>query len=220
MHASWSFLEIQKFLPFLLKGAWLTCQLSLLSFALSLGAGLALAMLRRSRSALVRWPVAFFVDVVRGTPILVLLFFVYYALPDFHIDLGEFMSGIVGLGVAYSVYTSEVYRGGFEAVDRGQVEAAQALGFSRRQAFFVVVLPQALRATLPALTNDFIALFKDSSLVSAIAMSELTKSAQILVTATHRGVEVYTLCAALYLAMSLPLAWLAHRTARRLGVHV
>jgi polar amino acid transport system substrate-binding protein len=156
-----------------------------------------------------------YVEVFRGTPVLLQLFVIYYGLASV-LPLPPWLAAILGLGLNYAAYEAEIYRAGLAAVPRGQLEAAWALGMSTPVALRRVVLPQALRIALPGMTNDFIALLKDSSLVSVITVVELTKRMTIAAVDLRGWLAPGLLCAALYFAMSYPLSRLARRLERRL----
>lgn len=208
---------LRSFLPNLLKGAGATIVLSVISMSLAIGLGILLALARLYAPLPARFAAAAYVEIYRGTPLLVQLFILYYGLPNIGITLSPFAAAIIGLGMNYAAYEAEVYRGGLEAVPRGQMEAALSLGMARILALRRVVFPQAFRICLPAVTNDFIALFKDSSIVSVIAMVELTKTYGILAATTLRYFELGLIVALLYFGMSYPLALLARRLERRLS---
>jgi polar amino acid transport system substrate-binding protein len=161
-------------------------------------------------------PMAAYVEIYRGTPLLVQLYILYYGLPNAGITLSPLAAAFLGLGMNYAAYEAELYRAGIEAVPRGQTEAALSLGMGRGVAFRHVLLPQALRVALPGMTNDFVALFKDSSLVSVIAMVELTKTYNILAATTARFLELGLVAAFLYFGMSYPLSLAARRLEARL----
>ncbi|MHB8843964.1 MAG: ABC transporter substrate-binding protein/permease [Nitrospirota bacterium] len=211
--------SLASFIPLLLKGAWTTVYLSVLSMALAMGLGLVLAITRLSGPAPARMAATAYVEVYRGTPLLVQLFILYYGLPNIGITLSPLAAAVIGLGMNYAAYEAEVYRGGIEAVPQGQMEAALSLGMQRSLALRRIVLPQAFRISLPAVTNDFIALFKDSSIVSVIAMVELTKTYGILAATTLRYFELGLVVAVLYFGMSYPLSIMARRLERKLKGH-
>ncbi|MCE5312097.1 MAG: amino acid ABC transporter permease, partial [Nitrospiraceae bacterium] len=148
--------------------------------------------------------------------LLIQLFILYYGLPNIGISLSPLAAAFIGLGMNYAAYEAEVYRAGISSVPKGQVEAALSLGMSSPMAVRLIMLPQALRVSLPAITNDFIALFKDSSLVSIIAMVELAKTYSILAASTLRFFELGIIVALLYFGMSYPLSLLAGRLERKL----
>ena len=151
-----------------------------------------------------------YVEVMRGTPVLLQLFVIYYGLSSV-VRLPAFVAALLGLGLNYAAYESEIYRSALEAVPGGQLEAARILGFTERQVLRLIRGPQAFRLALAPMTNDFVALLKDSSLVSVITVVELTKQTQIFAANVGSWVMPGILCALLYLAMSLPLAHLARR---------
>jgi polar amino acid transport system substrate-binding protein len=156
------------------------------------------------------------VEVVRGTPLLIQLYLIYYGLPNIGIRLTAFSAAIIGLGLNYAAYEAENYRAGIQAIPRGQMEAALALGMTRWQALRRIILPQAIRIIIPPVNNDFIALFKDSSLVSVITMVELTKVYGMLANATYDYIGLGLMTAAIYFVLSYPASILAGRIERRL----
>jgi polar amino acid transport system substrate-binding protein len=151
-----------------------------------------------------------YVEIIRGTPLLLQLFILYFGLAEF-VQLPAFVAALIGLGLNYGAYESEIYRGALEAVPQGQLDAARALGFTDVQTLALVRGPQAFRLALAPMTNDFVALLKDSSLVSVITVVELTKQTSIFAANIGSWVVPGALCAALYLVLSLPLARLARR---------
>jgi polar amino acid transport system substrate-binding protein len=207
---------LYSFLPLLLKGAGITLYLSIVSMALAIVLGFVIALTRIYGPTLAGTVATAYVEIYRGTPLLIQLFIIYYGLPNIGITLSPIAAAIIGLGMNYAAYEAEVYRAGMEAVPRGQMEAAQSLGMPGALALRRVVFPQALRISLPAVTNDFIALFKDSSIVSVIAMVELTKTYNILAATTLRYFELGLVVAVLYFGMSYPLSILARRLEKKL----
>ena len=157
------------------------------------------------------------ITVIRGIPILVLLFYIYFVLPDVGIELTAFQAGTIGLGIAYSAYMSEVFRSGIEAVDVGQVEAAQSIGMTGVMIMRRVVLPQAFRIALPPYGNNLIMLLKDSSQTSAITVAELTLESKLIAASTFKNLTVFTLGAVGYLLMSIPLIMLVSKLEKKLG---
>lgn len=204
-------------LGLLLVAAGKTVGISCAAFAIAVVLGLALALARLYGPRPVRWLTVGYVEAFRGTPVLVQLLFLYYGLGQWEaLQLPAWLAGVIGLGLNYAAYESEVYRGAISAIPRGQQEASAALGLSGAQTLRFVVLPQALRLSLPASTNDFVALFKDSAVVMVISVVELGKQYQMLASASGRFVSLGLLTCALYLAMSVPLAFLARRFERAL----
>lgn len=200
----------RRYLPALLSAAAITLLLSCLAMALAVGAGIAIAVGRVYGDRATRSLLTFYVEVMRGTPVLLQLFVIYYGLSAV-VRLPAFLAALIGLGLNYAAYESEIYRSALEAVPRGQIEAARILGLTEHQILRLVRGPQAFRLALAPMTNDFVALLKDSSLVSVITVVELTKQTQIFATNIGSWVLPGLLCAGLYLAMSLPLAHLARR---------
>jgi polar amino acid transport system substrate-binding protein len=198
-----------------LQGALVTLLISVFSFALASPLGIALATLRLYTGCPGRWLAAAYVEVFRGTPLLLQLYVLYFGLADV-IRLQPMTAAVLGLALNYGAYEAEVYRGALSSVPQGQTEAARALGLSRWQALRHVVFPQALRTALPAVTNDFVALLKDSSLISVITVVELTKRMTILAVELRDWLTPGLMCAALYFVMSFPLARWARRIERRL----
>ncbi|MDY0241992.1 MAG: ectoine/hydroxyectoine ABC transporter permease subunit EhuD [Rhodospirillaceae bacterium] len=212
--------DARAFLPILLKGAVVTIEVTVLSFTFSAALGLALALIKVSSMRWLSWAAGAFINVVRGLPIIVQLFYIYFVLPDIGIHLSAFQAGVIGLGIAYSVYHAENFRAGIEAVDRGQHEAAQAIGMRTPMLMRRVVLPQAFRISLPAFGNILVMMLKDSSLVSTITVAEMTRAGQLIASSTFQNMTVYTLVALLYLLMSLPLVFVLRKLERRLGTGI
>lgn len=204
----------KRYLPALLRAAVVTLVLSCLAMALAVAVGVVLAVGRVYGAPVVRAACTVYVEVIRGTPVLLQLFVLYYGLSAV-VRLPAFVAALLGLGLNYAAYEAEIYRAALQAVPQGQLDAARALGFSHAQIFRLVRAPQAFRLALAPMTNDFVALLKDSSLVSVLTVVELTKQTQIFATNIGNWAVPGALCAALYLAMSLPLAHLARRLEAR-----
>jgi polar amino acid transport system substrate-binding protein len=200
----------RRYLPSLLRASVVTIVLSCLSMALAVSIGVVIATGRVYGGPVLGSALTAYVELIRGTPILLQLFVLYYGLAS-AIRLPAFVAALLGLALNYAAYESEIYRSALENIPAGQLEAARTLGLSERQVLTLVRAPQAFRLALAPMTNDFIALLKDSSLVSVLTVLELTKQTQIFATNLGSWVIPGTLCAALYLAMSLPLAALARR---------
>jgi polar amino acid transport system permease protein len=208
---SFDFAFAWKILPELLRGLWVTVQATLLGFALALPLGLAWTLLRRSRWRLLRTAAGSWVELIRSTPLLVQLFFLYYLMPKAGLSLSPLLTGVIALGLHYSAYTAEIYRAGLDGVPRGQWEAATALNLTPAQTMRRVILPQAIPPVLPALGNRLIALFKDSPLLLAITVPELLQRAKLIGAETFRYLEPVTLVGVLFLIVSLLSAWLVRR---------
>ena len=203
------------FLQFL-AAAWVTLQLSVIAFLIAVPLGMLLAIARVYGGTPVRAIARLYIEVFRGTPVLLQLFVLYYGLAAY-VNLGPMQAAIIGLGMNYAAYEAEVYRGALLAIPRGQGEAARALGLSPLQTLWHVMIPQALRIALPPMTNDFVSLLKDSSLVSVITVIELTKRMTIAAVDLRGWLVPGLACAAFYLVLSFPLSELARRLERRLA---
>ena len=200
---------LSTFFPSLIRGAGITILISAASMTLAITLGLILTLLRLYGRPPFRTLASAYVEIYRGTPLLIQLYILYYGLPNIGISLSPLLAAFLGLGMNYAAYESELYRAGVNAVAKGQMEAALSLGMPQALAIKRVVMPQAMRVALPGITNDFIALFKDSSLVSVIAMVELTKTYSILAATTLKFFELGLIVAILYFSMSYPLSLLA-----------
>lgn len=199
----WDWAFVAEITPTLLQGLKLTLLVTLLSAIVAAGLGLVLAILRRSKNWLVAKPVGAFAEFIRGTPLLVQLYFIFYVLPDIGITLSPLVAGVIGMGLHYATYTAEVYRAGIENVPRGQWEAAKATNLTVRQTWVHVVIPQAVPPMIPALANYLIAMFKETPLLSAITVLELMNQAKSVANSSYRYVEPMTLVGFFFLAMSL-----------------
>ena len=208
----------KKFLPLFFWGAVRTMQISLLSMLLAVFIGLLIAILSLSLPKPFQVLSVLYVELIRGTPLLLQLFFIFYALPNIGIKLSPMVAAVLGLGLNYAAYESENYRAGILAVPRGQMEAARALGMTHWQALRYVILPQSFRLVLPPVTNDFISLLKDSSLVSVITMVELTKVYTQIAAATFDYFGTALIVATLYLLLGLPFVRLAWWLEQKLDV--
>lgn len=205
------------FLPILLNGAVVTMQVTIASFLLSSLIGLAFALMMVSKVRAVALFGISVVNVIRGLPIIVQLFYIYFVLPDFGVQLSAMQAGIIGLGIAYSAYQAENFRAGIQAIQQGQIEAAESLGMRGPMIMRRVVLPQAFRIALPPYGNTLVMMLKDSSLVSTITVAEMTRAGQLIASSTFENMTVYTLVALLYLALSLPLSFALRRLEARIA---
>ena len=210
-------ISIVAYLPSFLRAAGITLVLSCLSMGLAVLIGILVAAGRVYGPAIVRAPLTIYVELMRGTPLLLQLFVIYYGLSSM-VRLPAFLAAVVGLGLNYAAYESEIYRAALKAIPRVQLEAARTLGLSERQILRLVRGPQALRLALAPMTNDFVALLKDSSLVSVITVVELTKQAAIYATNVGSWVVPGVLCALIYLVFSLPLSRYARHLERKWSI--
>ena len=196
---------IENFGP-LVAGLLLTIELTFIVIALSLVFAMLVALAGRSRFAVLRWIVRAYVEVMRGTPLLLQLIYIYYVLPEIGIRLSAFAAGMIGLTLNYSAYISEVYRGGIQAVPRGQQDAAAALGMTGSLSMRRIILPQAVRIVIPTLGNYFISLFKDTALCSVVSIQEVVFTAQILAARNFQYFTLYTVVGVMYFLVSFPAA--------------
>lgn len=206
-----------QFMPVLLAGMGMTVAITLSALVLSMVLGLGLALMGMSKLGPLRWLSQTVITVIRGIPIIVQLFYVYFVLPQLGLSLDAFLAGVIGLGVAYSAYQAENFRAGIEAVDKSYIEAAKSLGMSDALILRRVILPLAIKVSLPPFGNTAIMLLKDSSIASTITVAELTRAGQLLALSTFKNMTVYSLIAILYLAMSLPLTFLTRWLERKGG---
>jgi polar amino acid transport system permease protein len=215
MQAFWR--DTVEFLPILMSGVALTIMVTIGSLLLSTVLGLIWALMRVSGIGILTGLSAGLINVIRGIPIIVLLFYLYFVMPEFGVTLTALQAAILGLGIAYSAYQAENFRAGIEAIDKGQIEAAQAIGMSWWQTMRRVVLPQAVRIVLPPYGNVMIMMLKDSSQASTITVAELALQGKLIASSTFKNTSVFTLVALMYLTMSIPLILLVRHFEKRAG---
>jgi His/Glu/Gln/Arg/opine family amino acid ABC transporter permease subunit len=202
---------LREAMPKLLIGARVTLWLTLLTLVIGIPLGLMVALARISRFGALRGLAGFYIEVVRGTPLLMQIYVIYFVLPALHIDFSPILSGIIALSVNAAAYIAEIFRGGIESIEPGQMEAARSLGMNYMGAMRWVILPQTLRRVLPPLTNEAIALLKDSSLVSVVAVTELMREGKEIATNAGSATTIYLAIALIYLTMTLPLTYLVRQ---------
>jgi cystine transport system permease protein len=207
-------------LPLLLQGMLYTIGLSAGSMALGLVLGFAIALARLSGRYALVYPARFYVSLIRGTPLLVQLFIIYYGLPDFDIILSPIAAALIGFSVNLGAYTSEILRGSIASVDHGQWEAAAVIGMNWPQTMRRVILPQAARTALPPLSNSFISLIKDTSLAATIQVPDLFREAQLISARTFKIFDMYLTSAALYWILSMILSTYQNRLESRVNRHL
>jgi polar amino acid transport system substrate-binding protein len=203
--------------PLLLKAAGITVFLSVCSMPLAMALGLLVAVGRLYGPLWLRGPLGWYVEIIRGTPLVLQLFVIFFLLPEWGLSVPRLIAGVSGLAINYSAYEAEIYRAGLQAIPRGQMEAALSLGMSRGLALRRIIIPQAVRLVIPPVMNDFIALFKDTAVCSVITIVELSKQYYIQAQSTGRVVELGLVTALLYLAMSYPLSLLVARMENRIA---
>ena len=209
--------DAAEFLPILLQGVGLTIVVTIGSLILSTFLGLVWALLRVSGVRALARLSAGLINLIRGIPIIVLLFYLYFVMPDFGIALTALQAAVLGLGLAYSAYQAENFRAGIEAIDKGQIEAAQAIGMGWWLTMRRVILPQAVRIVLPPYGNIMIMLLKDSSQASTITVAELALQGKLIASSTFKNTSVFTLVAVMYLTMSIPLILLVRHFEKKAG---
>lgn len=209
--------EVWLRIPMLFQGAVMTVFLSVTAMPLAILVGLSIATGRLYAPPIVRWVLALYVELIRGTPLVLQLYVIFFLLPEFGISLPALVAAILGLAVNYSAYEAEIYRAGLQAVPRGQTEAALSLGMSRWQTLYRIVIPQAVRIVIPPVLNDFIALFKDTAVCSVITVVELSKQYYIHAQSTGAVVELAVVTGLFYLAMSYPLALVVGKIERQMA---
>lgn len=202
---------IQQRSSLLVRAALTTIALSVISMPLAILIGLILAIGRLHGPRFVARLCTLYIEIIRGTPLVLQLYVIFFVLPEIHISIHAFWAGVLGLAMNYSAYESEIYRAGIQAIPRGQTEAAMALGMSKWLTLWRIIIPQATRLVIPPMTNDFIALFKDTAVCSVITVVELSKEYYIQARSTGAILELGALTALLYLAMSYPLSLVAQR---------
>jgi His/Glu/Gln/Arg/opine family amino acid ABC transporter permease subunit len=190
----------------LFAGLFLTIELTFVVIALSLVFALLVALGGMSRFWPLQWLVKAYIEVIRGTPLLLQLVYIYYVLPEVGIRLNAFTAGVIGLTLNYSAYISEVYRSGIQAIGRGQHDAAAALGMTGPLAMRRIILPQAIRIVIPTLGNYFIGLFKDTALCSVVSIQEVLFTAQIVAAQSFQYFTLYTVVGIMYFCVSFPAA--------------
>jgi polar amino acid transport system permease protein len=204
-----------EFFPILMSGVVLTIVVTIGSLLLSTVLGLIWAMMRVSGIKALSLLSASLINVIRGIPIIVLLFYLYFVMPDLGVTLSALQAAILGLGIAYSAYQAENFRAGIEAIDKGQIEAAQAIGMSWWLTMRRVILPQAVRIVLPPYGNVMIMMLKDSSQASTITVAELALQGKLIASSSFKNATVFTLVALMYLTMSIPLILLVRHFEKR-----
>ncbi|WP_375161809.1 amino acid ABC transporter permease [Bradyrhizobium sp. RDT46] len=209
--------DAAEFFPILMSGVALTIVVTIGSLLLSTVLGLVWAMMRVSGIKLLTMLSASLINVIRGIPIIVLLFYLYFVMPELGVTLSALQAAILGLGIAYSAYQAENFRAGIEAIDKGQIEAAQSIGMGWWLTMRRVVLPQAVRIVLPPYGNVMIMMLKDSSQASTITVAELALQGKLIASSTFKNTSVFTLVALMYLTMSIPLILLVRHFEKRAG---
>jgi polar amino acid transport system permease protein len=212
----WDWSYAWQILPALLRASLNTLGITLVGFLIAIVLGLFLAIGRRSRLSLLSWPTTLLIEFIRSTPLLIQVYFLYYVLPNYGVNMSAMQAGILGIGLHYACYIAEVYRGGLDAVPRSQWEAVTALNFAPWDAYRNIILPQAIRPILPPLGNYLIAMLKDTPVLSAITVVEIMQQAKNTGSESFRYLEPISMVGIFFLALSLILAYLVRRLELRM----
>lgn len=213
----WS--NIKMFAPSLLEGTVITVQITIISLILSLAIGLIVALGKITTNKTINKICNIYISIIRGTPLLVQLLYVYFVFPDIGISLTAFQAAIVALSINESAYLAETFRAGIKSIPRGQMEAAQAIGMDYSQAMRRIVLPQAIRNMIPAIGNSAIVLIKNSSLAAVITVSELMHNGNLLAASTYQNIQIFTMVAIVYWVLHYPLSMLVDYLEKRGASH-
>ncbi|MCM2535406.1 amino acid ABC transporter permease [Neobacillus pocheonensis] len=213
-----NFSLVGKFLPYMVKAAVVTIQLSLVSIIVGLVFGLVIALMRISKIKILSYIAKFYIWIIRGTPMLVQLFLVYFGLPQIGIELSPFISSVIALGMNAAAYIAEIYRGGILSVPSGQMEAAESLGMRYPAIMKKIILPQTLRVSVPSLGNQAVSMLKDSSLASLVTVSELMMVSQRFAATNYAFIEFYLVAAGFYLVMTTIFTFILHKIEQRLSI--
>jgi polar amino acid transport system permease protein len=213
-----NFSLVGEFIPFLVKGAVVTIQLSLVSIIIGMVFGLLIALMRISKIKILSYVAQFYIWIIRGTPMLVQLFLVYFGLPQIGIELTPFISSVIALGLNAAAYIAEIYRGGIMSVPIGQMEAAESLGMRYPAIMKKIILPQALRVSVPSLGNQAVMMLKDSSLASLVTISELMMVSQRFAATNYAFIEFYIVAAGFYLVMTTIFTFILNKIEQRMSI--
>lgn len=206
-------------IPILLQGAVITIQITVMAVGCGFFIGMIAALVNLSRFKIVRLLVKCYVELFRGTPLLVQIFMIYFALPMvIGQSINPYVAAVTACSINSGAYVSEIFRAGIQSIDKGQMEAGRSLGFTWAQTMRYIVMPQAFKAIIPPLGNEFIAMMKDTSLVSVIGFEELTRRGQLIIARTYGSFEIWTAVAIIYLIMTLSISQLVAFLERRYNI--
>ena len=209
---------VTKFIPFMLKATAVTLELSVVSILIGLILGLFIALMKISSIKVLSLIADFYLWIIRGTPMLVQLFIVYFGLPQVGIELSPFVSSVIALGINSAAYIAEIYRGGIQSIPKGQVEAAESLGMKYSTIMKKIILPQAIRVSVPSLGNQAIMMLKDSSLASLVTVSELMMVSQRFASTNFAFIEFYVAAAGFYLIMTTLFTFILNKVEVRMSI--
>lgn len=203
-------------LPLLLSGAWITIEITGMSVGIGFLIGMIVSLVRMSSITPLKWLAKLYVDIIRGTPLLVQIFIIYFALPRvIGQPINPYVAAVAACSINSGAYVSEIFSAGLQSVDKGQMEAGRSLGLSWAQTMRFIIMPQAIKNIIPALGNEFIAMLKDSSLVSVIGFEELTRRGQLIIAKTYGSFEIWSAVAFIYLIMTFTISQLVGYLERR-----
>lgn len=206
-------------MPYLLHGLYMTVLISVISIIISLVIGLIVCFMRMSKYAIFRYPAAFYVNLIRGTPILIQILFIYFGAPSvLDIHLSAFTAGLIAISLNIGAYNTEIFRGGIESISKGQMEAGRSLGFSYPQTMAYIILPQAVRRMIPSFVNQLTHAIKDTSMLSVIGIAELTMVGQSIYAMNFRSFEILSMVGIFYFITIYTVSFIANRLERRLIV--
>lgn len=203
-------------IPFLLKAAWVTVYLSLISFVIAVVIAFITGTFRATYKSYLNIAIGWYIEIFRGTPLLVQLFFIYYGLPQIGVVLSSTEAAIIGLSLNFGAYMSEIVRSGILAIDKGQYEAAKSLGMNKLKTLLYIIYPQSIRIMLPPLMNAFASILKDSSLVSVLSITELTRAGQLIYVRTYEPFEIYLTLAIFYFIMTYSVSIVSRKVEKSL----
>lgn len=206
-------------IPQLLKGLCVSLEIAFVSSCIGIILGTCIALGQIMHSKVVQTALFLYVNLIRGTPMLIQILFAYYVLPQWHIVLDPFWTASIMIGLNSSAYISQVMRSGIQSIAKGQWEAAYVLGFSKIQTLRFIILPQAVKNVLPSLANEFVTLIKDSSLASIIGVTELAKEGRIIISRTYDSLTIFALMALMYLTVTWTISYIVYRLEKRMNSH-
>ncbi len=207
-------------LTYLLRATGVTVKITLYAFIVAVFLAFCIGTLRSRKdlAPIISWVLSFYIEVFRGTPLLIQLFFIYYGLPSIGLNMSSFTAAVVGLSLNSAAYMAEIIRASLLSVDKGQEKAAYVLGYSNLQTLFHIIYPQAIRIALPSLMNAFSTLLKESSLISVLAITELTRSGQLIYTRTYRAFEIYLTLGLIYFLLTYSVSQISKQIEKRVSI--
>lgn len=210
---------IKSSVPILMEGALITIELTILTVFFGTIIGIIGALFKTSKYKILRYIVGFYTWIIRGTPMLLQIFIIYFGLPSIGIEMQPMTAGILALSINCGAYMTEIIRGGIQSIDKGQFEAAKTLGLTYSQTMLHIIIPQTMRIILPSIGNEFITINKDTSIVSTITLVELMRNAQVIASSTFRAMDAYLLAGIFYLMMTTVLTLIFSKIEKKLAIY-